>query len=109
MFGEKALETYQPVAATLPEVKALISQPGKQFEIEHTRDMRRAAEERGDLQIYDNDYESLMDAAGTARTYGLLLRRELPEWTKRADAWSAFFRGRTGIRLDQYGDRRSGR
>ena len=109
MFGEKALETYQPVAATLPAVKALISQPGKQFEIEHTRDMRRAAEERGDLQIYDNDYESLMDAAGTARTYGLLLRRELPEWTKRADAWSAFFRGRTGIRLDQYGDRRSGR
>ncbi len=109
MFGEKALEAYHPVAATLPAVKALISQPGKQFEIKHTRDMRRAAEERGDLAIYDNDYESLMNAAGTARTYGLLLRRELPEWTKRADAWSAFFRGRTGIRLDQYGDRRSGR
>lgn len=109
MFGEKALEMYQPVAAVLPAVKALVNQPGKQFEIKHTRDMRRAAAERGDLQIYDNDYESLMDAAGTARTYGLLLKRELPEWTKRANAWSAFFRGRTGIGLDQYGDRRAGR
>ncbi|HEX6049593.1 MAG TPA: DUF4157 domain-containing protein [Gemmatimonadaceae bacterium] len=109
MFGEKALETYQPVAATLPAVKALVNQPGKQFEIKQTRNMRRAAEERGDLAIFDNDYESLMNAAGTARTYGLLLKRELPEWRKRADAWSAFFRGRTGIGLDQYGDRRSGR
>jgi hypothetical protein len=109
MFGEKARESYQPVAASLPAVKKLIGQPGKQFEIKHTRDMRRAAEERGDLQIFDNDYESLMDAAGTARTYGLLLNRELPEWTKRADAWSKFFEGRTRIRLDEYGARRAGK
>ena len=109
IFGEKALEMYQPVAATLPAVKKLINQPGKQFEIKHTRDMRRASEERGDLEIFDNDYESLQDAAGTARTYGLLLKRELPEWTKRANAWSAFFEGRTRIRLDEYGARRSGK
>lgn len=109
MFGEKALEAYQPIAGALPAVKKLIGQPGKQFEIKHTRDMRRAADERGEPQIFDNDYESLMDAAGTARTYGLLLNRELPEWTKRANAWSAFFGGRTGIRLDEYGARRSGK
>ena len=87
-------------------VKALVGQPGKQFEIQQTRNMRRAADERGEPQIFDNDYESLMDAAGTARTYGMLLKRELPEWTTRADAWSRFFRGQTGIGLDQYGDRR---
>ena len=109
IFGEKALESYAAVGATIPAVKALVGQSGKQFEIKHTRDMRRAAEEKGEMQIFDNDYESLQNAAGTAHTYGLLLKRELPEWTKRANLWAAFFGGRTGIRLDEYGSRRSGK
>lgn len=112
MFGEKALEAYGPVAATLPAVKRLVSQPGHQYEIQLTRQQRRADMESlmagGSGGFAYSDYEALMDAAGTAQTYGALLQKEYPKWAQRALQWEAFFGRMTGgMRLDEYGAQRA--
>jgi hypothetical protein len=106
MNGEKTLEAYHPVAATLPAVQKFVNQPGHRNEIEIVRQHQRAARESGDIEgemMNQSDYQDLFDAAKEAKTYGDLIKKELPQWQKRAHEWEAFFQKETGSRLDEYG------
>jgi hypothetical protein len=97
IFADHARETYPAVAENLPAVMAYVSQTGHANDIIMTRQHRRAADEAGEPAAFlDNDYESLLEAAKSAKTFGALMASEYAKWVQRANLWEASFTVESG-------------